>query len=186
MNPTINLQERSSTKLNNIRLGFGWDSSAMSGMCNIDVSAFGCLHNKGNTSGPKLISNDWHVYFNNLSSPGGTIHHSGDILPNNIDDEVIYIDLKSAPDTLDEIAFVLTIYQADSREQDFSQIKDLYIIMYNDDTDEVLYKFIANPILPAIAYHIGNVYRKNTQWYAQGLYDGYLMDLPSIIERYSN
>lgn len=110
--------------LNEVIAGLGWSANAREGQpFDLDASAIG-LGRDG-----KCLSEDWFVFFNNLTSPGEVVKHTGDNLTGDGDgdDEQIVSLLQGAPSELDRIVFTASIYDAEARQQDFSMVRDAYI-----------------------------------------------------------
>ena len=50
------------------------------------------------------------------------------------DDEQIKITLSSSPAEITKIAFTVTIYEAEQRRQNFGQVNNAFIRIYNEET----------------------------------------------------
>ena len=90
-----------------VAVGLGWDVRSTTGSdFDLDASALGLAENH------KILSDEYFVFFNNLSSPDGAIEHQGDNLTGEGegDDEVINVDLTTVPPTVDSIVFPVSIY----------------------------------------------------------------------------
>ncbi len=64
--------------------------------------------------------------------------HQGDNLTGigDGDDEQIKVDLSKVPDSVTKIAFTVTIYEAEQRRQNFGQVNNAFIRIYNEETGE--------------------------------------------------
>src|SRR5438046_2345410 len=102
--------------LQSVFVGLGWEPRTTSG-ADFDLDASALMLN---TTG-KIISDQHFIFFNNLKSPDGSVEHTGDNLTGagEGDDEVIKVDLHAVPADVDKIAFPVSIYDADSRGQNF-------------------------------------------------------------------
>jgi len=90
-------------------VGLGWDPRTTSGAdFDLDASALMC-----NISG-KILSDGHFVFFNNLTSPDGSVKHSGDNLTGggDGDDEQIKVNLSEVPAECDKLVFPVSIYEA--------------------------------------------------------------------------
>lgn len=117
--------------LKNAALGLGWDVNSAGGAAfDLDASAF-LLNANG-----KMRSQADLVYFNHLSSACGSVVHSGDNLTGqgDGDDETIFVELDKVPADVNEILAVVNIYDAKNRKQNFGQVKNAFIRMYDKDT----------------------------------------------------
>ena len=102
----INLQkgQRENLKAPKFTIGLGWDTnSSLSGVdFDLDASVFMLGENK------KLVSDDYFVFYNNLSSPDGALVHTGDNLTGEGegDDEAINVDLSIVDPKVSELCIV--------------------------------------------------------------------------------
>lgn len=110
--------------LKHLAIGLGWDVRATGGPdFDLDASVF--LLN----SNAKLLSKQHFVYYGNLKSPDGSVHHLGDNLTGagEGDDEVINVDFERLPTEVDKLVFTVTIYQAEQRKQNFGMVQNAFI-----------------------------------------------------------
>ena len=166
-----------------VRAGLGWAPGAG---FDLDVSVFGLTSAAGS---PKLVGEEWLVYFNNKSSPGNAIVHSGDNLTGDGDgdDETIKVDLAAlahAP-AVDEISIIVNIYDAVARNQHFGDVKDAYIKIYNDKNGEVLaeYKLTEN-FTSETAVQVGSFFKNGAEWEFQAVGAGFNKDLGDFVAIY--
>src|SRR4051794_38612833 len=87
-------KEAGSAGLFRVQAALGWDVRTTTGV-DFDLDASALLTN---ASG-KVLSDGHFVFYNNLTSPDGSVHHTGDNLTGEGegDDEVINIDLTLVP-----------------------------------------------------------------------------------------
>lgn len=105
-------------------VALGWDVRVTTGAdFDLDDSAIACGDDR------KVLSDAHFVFFNNLSSPDGSIQHTGDNLDGSGDgdDEPINVDMAAAPPTITKIFFPVSIYDADNRKNTFGQVDNAYI-----------------------------------------------------------
>lgn len=112
------------------------------------------------------------VYFGQLNSKCGSIHHSGDDKigdsggDDNLDNEVITVDLTRVPSTVEQIVFVLNSF----RGQDFADIPFASIRIYEGTpgrVDNVIATFdIANDATfkGKVSMIMGKLYRHDAAW----------------------
>ena len=69
------------------------------------------------------------VYFGNKTSQDGSVVHSGDNLTGDGDgdDEVINVNLNAISPSVHRLVFIVNIYQAKQRKQDFGLIQNAFI-----------------------------------------------------------
>ena len=81
-----------------VSIGLGWDVRSTTGTdFDLDASALGLDPNR------KVVSDEYFIFFNNKTSPDGSIEHQGDNLTGEGegDDEVINVDLSTVPAAVD-------------------------------------------------------------------------------------
>jgi len=97
-----------------VLVGLGWDARTTTGTdFDLDASA---IMVKGDG---EVFSSKHFIFFNNTTSPEGSVEHTGDNLTGEGegDDEQIKVDLNSVPAEVDKIVFPVSIYEAESRSQ---------------------------------------------------------------------
>lgn len=116
----------------------GWDPSDSNKTMDLDLAVF-ALDANNKTVGGK----DGFIYFGNKESADGSIKHSGDNLTGDGegDDEQIGIDLEKLPTTVTKIAVVLAIYQAATKGQNLSDLKNSFVRVVNQADNAEIAKF---------------------------------------------
>ena len=111
-----------------VGVGLGWDANEEeSGYAfDLDASAF-MLGSNGKT--PK---DEYFVFYNNQKSPEGSVWSMGDDLTGNDskgdeDNETLKVKLSEVPSEIQSIVFVVTIYKAKIRKQNFGMVNNAYI-----------------------------------------------------------
>ena len=127
--------KKEAPKLEQLMCGLGWDVVKKSGFLgslftsnfDLDASVL-CLNNKN-----KLTSNSDIIYFGNLRHSSSAITHMGDNLTGKGegDDEQIIINLPTIPANIHKLVFVVNIYDAASRKQDFAQVSNAFVRLVN-------------------------------------------------------
>ena len=116
----------------------------------------------------KIASVNDIVYFGNLQHASGAVEHKGDNLTGegDGDDEQIFVDLNKVPADYDKLIFVVNIYKAVERKQDFSMIKNAFIRIMDGDTAEELcrYELSGGDYNGMLAMVVGEVYRYKNEW----------------------
>jgi len=82
------------------------------------------------------VASDSHfVFFNNLTSPDGSVEHTGDNLTGGGegDDEVIKVDLAGVRAQVARMVFPVSIYDAETRGQNLGQVRSAFIRIVNQD-----------------------------------------------------
>src|SRR3712207_5066337 len=106
--------------LTNVIAGLGRDVRTTKGTdFDLDASAI-CVGADG-----KVLSDKHFIFFNNVTSPDGTVEHPGDSLTGEGegDDEQIKVNLAGMAGEVDKVVFPVSIYDADARSQSFGQVR---------------------------------------------------------------
>ena len=181
----INLEKGQSVnvELQKFTIGLGWDTNSSSTGVDfdLDASAFILGENK------KLLSDENFVFYNNLKSPDGAVEHTGDNLTGEGegDDESIRINLSKISPNAYEVCSVVTIHKADERKQNFGQVHNSFIRIYNTDTNEEIMKYeLEEDISIETAVEFGRLYRRNGQWKFEAIGVGMKGGLQDYVNKY--
>jgi len=162
-------------------VGLGWDvnESATGSDFDLDASAF--------LLGPdeKLFSDNHFVFYNNLKSPGGSVVHSGDNLTGEGegDDETITVDLRMLDAT--QVIFVVTIHDAQQRGQNFGQVRNAFIRIYDPNTKEEIARYdLDEDFSVETAVVFGRLYLKNKEWKFHAVGQGHKGGLQYFVDKY--
>jgi tellurium resistance protein TerD len=159
-------------------VGLGWDPRTTAGAeFDLDASALMCT-----TSG-KIISDGHFVFFNNLTSPDGSVEHSGDNLTGggDGDDEQIKVNLAAVPTECDKVVFPVSIYEADTRGQNFGQVRNAFIRIVNQAGGAELARYdLSEDASSETAMVFGELYRNSGEWKFRAVGQGYATGLKGI------
>jgi tellurium resistance protein TerD len=168
--------------LTNILVGLGWDVRTTTGAdYDLDASAI-MLGDSG-----KVLSDGHFVFFNNLTSPDGTVEHTGDNLTGEGegDDELIKVNLQGMAPNVTKIVFPVSIYDADARSQNFGQVQNAYIRIVNEvDNAEIARFDLSEDASTETAMVFGEVYRHGSDWKFRAVGQGYASGLAGIARDY--
>lgn len=105
--------------LSKVVVGLGWDVNQFDTGEDFDLDATAFML----TDTGKCPSDKEFIFFGNLAHPSGAVVHQGDNLTGvgEGDDEQIQIDLSKMPENITRVAFAVTIYEAESRRQNFGR-----------------------------------------------------------------
>ena len=173
---SVNLQKgqkvdltKGNAGLKSLVVGLGWDEapkkfSLFSKQEDIvcDASAILITESTGKLAGPIDV-----VYYGQLQHRSGAIRHCGDNLTGagDGDDEQIIVELNRVPADYNKIVFVVTIYQARERKQQFGMIRNAFIRIVDADTGSELCKYnLSENYEGKTAMIFGEVYRYNGEW----------------------
>lgn len=173
--------------LKRVRAGLGWDANQYDtgAEFDLDASIFVCALDAGGN--PKLISDEYFIFYNNKVSPDGAVTHSGDNRTGNAagDDETIIVDLQKLSAQVDEISFVVTIHEADSRRQTFGQVRNSYIKLYDDETGVEIAKYaLEDDFSMETAIQFGSLYKKDGSWLFKAIGAGFKRGLADFVVAY--
>ena len=178
---TINLTKDVPT-LNNVLVGLGWDESDGSVQeIDCDVSVFMLA------SDYKIPSEPYFVFYNNLTSADGSVIHQGDNTTGegDGDDECIEINLSKVNPEIEQMMFVVTIHDAESRNQDFSNLDNSFIRICDNNSGEELCRFTLNDdFIGSDSVQIGRLYRSENEWGFEAMGDPFHGGLSALIELY--
>ena len=113
--------------------------------------------------------------------------HTGDNLTGegDGDDEKIKVALSKVGDTIQEIIFVVTIHEAETRKQNFGQISNSFIRIVDDSNgNEVLKYELDEDYSSETAIEFGKLYRRDNSWRFQAVGTGFNSGLQSFVDKY--
>ncbi|MCI9140401.1 TerD family protein [bacterium 1XD42-8] len=169
--------------LKHVVVGLGWDVNGFDtgGDFDLDAAAF-LLTEDGRISHQKDF-----IYFGNLSHPSGAVKHLGDNLTGvgDGDDEQIQIDLSKIPSNIVKIAFSVTIYEAEARHQNFGQVNNAFVRIYNEETGEEILRYdLGEDFSIETAAVFGELYKNGDEWKFNAIGSGYQGGLAALCNNY--
>lgn len=165
--------------LKNIMAGLGWDVNAFDsgGDFDLDAAAF-MLGADG-----KCPTDKEFIFYGNLVHGSEAVKHLGDNLTGEGegDDEQIMIDLSKVPADIEKIAFTVTIYEADSRRQNFGQVANAFIRIVDASSQEELIRYdLGEDFSIETAIVVGELYRHNGEWKFNAIGSGFQGGLAAL------
>jgi tellurium resistance protein TerD len=168
--------------LTSIMVGLGWDARTTTGSdFDLDASAIACR------ADGRVVSDQYFVFFNNLKSPDGAIEHQGDNLTGagEGDDEQVKVNLATLPAEIDKIVFPVSIYDAESRQQSFGQVRNAFIRIANEVGGAEIARYdLSEDASTETAMIFGEVYRHGADWKFRAVGQGYATGLRGIAQDY--
>lgn len=186
--------------LDEILIGLGWDANVFSNVdFDLDASAF-----LVNASGRVRLVNDF-IYYNHLNQDpktgafdidGSGVVHMGDNLKGDAmaglktidgitDSEQIIVNWSRVPSDIKKIVFVVTIYDAVARKQNFGQVSNAYVRVIDMKKKEVLAQFdLPQDYETDTAITVGELSRVKGGWAFKALGNGEEKDLGNLCRRY--
>jgi tellurium resistance protein TerD len=182
----INLQkgQKIDIGLSKMTIGLGWDPSEGPGHTfDLDDSAIMINIER------KLLAEDYFIFYNNLVSPDGALTHTGDDPDGNSsdgdDDEAIVVDLSKVDAKVEEILFVVTIEDFETKKQNFGQVRNSYIRIVDNSNNEEIAKYeLDEDFSIETGIEFGRLYKRNGSWKFEASGIGYKADLGFFLEKY--
>ncbi len=169
--------------LTKVVVGLGWDVNQFDtgGDFDLDAAAF-LLTDMG-----KIAKSEDFVFYGNLRHPSGCAEHQGDNLTGvgEGDDEQIRVDLSCVPEEYKKIAFTVTIYEAEQRNQNFGQVSNAFIRIYNEMTGEEILRYdLGEDFSIETAVIFGELYKNGNEWKFNAIGSGYQGGLAALCANY--
>ncbi|MFJ3825614.1 TerD family protein [Streptomyces nodosus] len=165
-----------------VTVGLGWDVRTTTGTdFDLDASAIA-------VNGQGQVYSDQHfVFFNNKQTPDNSIVHTGDNRTGegSGDDEAININLAGLPADVDKVVFPVSIYDAESRSQNFGQVRNAYIRVVNQAGGQEIARYdLSEDAATETAMVFGELYRNGAEWKFRAVGQGYASGLVGIAQDY--
>ena len=168
---------KAAPNLTQVLVGLGWDARSTTGApFDLDASALMC-------SGGRVMGDEWFVFYNQLTSPDGSVEHTGDNLTGEGegDDEVINVNLPAVPPQVEKIVFPVSIHMADERGQTFGQVSNAFIRVVNQADGQELARYdLSEDASTETAMIFGELYRYQGEWKFRAVGQGYASGLRGI------
>lgn len=182
----INLQkgQRESINAPKFTIGLGWDtnSSSTGTGFDLDASVFVLGENK------KLLSDSHFIFYNNLKTPDGGVEHTGDNLTGDGDgdDEQIKVDLSKIDAQATEICIVVTIHEAEARRQNFGQVRNSFVRIFDTNSNAEILKYeLEEDFSIETAVEFGRIYKRNNEWKFEAVGMGMKGGLQDFLNKYN-
>jgi tellurium resistance protein TerD len=171
--------------MKNAGIGLGWDTNQTDtgAAFDLDASVF-MLGTNG-----KIPDEKYFVFYNNATSPDSSVQHLGDSKTGegSGDDETIEIDLSKVDASVQEIVFVVTIHEAETRKQNFGQVRNSFIRIYDNATEKQVAKYeLDEDFSTETAIEFGKLYKKDGEWRFQAVGQGYKAGLQKFVDQYAS
>ena len=185
--------------LQKLGVGLGWDPSTAPDVdFDLDASAF-MLDSSG-----KIPSEDFFVFYRSgcrnpkgsvypdgkAISPDGAVESSGDDTTggnSDGDDETLTVDLSRLDPRINQIIFTVTIYEFAERKQNFGQVRNSFIRIYDASNDTELCKYeLDEDFSVETAIEFGRLYKRNDTWRFEAIGDGHQGGLDTFVKKYTS
>ncbi len=171
--------------LQKIGVGLGWDpNTAASGNdYDLDASAFMLGTDK------QVPSEAFFVFYGNPKSPDGAVQSSGDDRTGGSsegDDETLVVDLGRVDARIDEIVFTVTIYEFEERKQNFGQVRNSFIRIYDAANNVEICKYeLGEDFSIETAVEFGRLYKRGGAWRFEAMGVGHKGGLATFVAKYA-
>ena len=158
---------KGNASLSKIVVGLGWDVNAFDSGAAFDLDAA--------------------AFMVGSSGKCPTVKHMGDNLTGegDGDDEQIVVELSKIPANVERIAFTVTIYDAETRRQNFGQVSNAYIHIQDMVTGTDLIRYdLGEDFSIETAIVVGELYRHNGEWKFNAVGSGFQGGLAALCGHY--
>lgn len=165
--------------LSNLLIGLGWDVNHYDGGADFDLDAAAFLVGDNG----KVSNQDDFIFYGNLKHKSESVEHMGDNLTGegNGDDEQVKVDLSKVPANVSRVVFTVTIYDADTRRQNFGQVSNSFIRVVDEKTNEELIRYdLGEDFSIETAIVVGEIYRNNGEWKFNAIGSGFQGGLAAL------
>ena len=169
--------------LKKIMVGLGWDVNAFDSGSDFDLDAAAFLVG---TNGKCPTEREF-IFYGNLEHSSGAVKHMGDNLTGEGegDDEQIEVDLSKMPANIEKVAFTVTIYDAESRRQNFGQVSNAYCRIVDENTGAEIVRFdLGEDFSIETAVVVGELYKHGGEWKFNAIGSGFQGGLAALCAHY--
>jgi tellurium resistance protein TerD len=168
--------------LEKIIVGLGWDARMTDGSgFDLDASIFMV------TAAGKVRSDFDFIFYNNRKSQDGSVEHLGDNTTGvgEGDDEVIRVDLNNVPQEITRLVFAVSIYEAETRKQNFGMVASAYMRVLNNATRGEISRYdLSEDASLETSMIFGEVYRNGAEWKFKAVGQGFRGGFPELIRSF--
>ena len=169
--------------LKNIMVGLGWDVNAFDSGADFDLDAAAFMVGDNG----KCPTEKEFIFYGNLEHTSGAIKHMGDNLTGEGegDDEQIEVDLTKIPANVSKVAFTCTIYEAETRRQNFGQVSNAFIRIVDESSGTELIRYdLGEDFSIETAAVFGELYKNNGEWKFNAIGSGFQGGLAALCGHY--
>ncbi|KAJ50114.1 tellurium resistance protein TerD [Clostridium tetanomorphum] len=169
--------------LKKVIVGLGWDVNKYDGGFDFDLDAAVFLLNDSG----KVNNEQDFIFYNNATHTSGAVMHMGDNLTGagDGDDEQVKVQLASVPAEVNKIDFTVTIHDAEARRQNFGQVSNAYIRIFNEETGEELVRYdLGEDFSIETAVVVAEIYRHGSEWKFNAIGSGFQGGLSALCRNF--
>lgn len=180
----INLKKEAPLGSKVFVVGLGWDPNSVASSYPFDLDASAFLVGSNN----KIISDEYFVFYNNPTSPDGSVIYGGDNRTGagDGDDETLVVDTSKINSAVQYIIFCCSINEADDRKQNFSMVNNAYIRIYEQHSGNVMATYtLAEVTTNETAFILGMLKNTPDGWDFEAIPVGYPGGLEALVGIYT-
>ncbi len=177
---------KNNPSLKKIMVGLGWMANDSYSDYDFDLDASVLLCDENGTC--RDMSDV--VYFGNLKHSSGAVIHRGDNLVGSYnneqnDDEQIMVNLSKIPQYIKKLVFIVTIYKADERGQNFGDVSNAFIRLVDQSTDKELIRYdLTEDFYDETAVVVGEIYLYKNEWKFNAIGNGFYGGMSELLSHY--
>jgi tellurium resistance protein TerD len=171
--------------LKQVGVGLGWDPNTSGSGAEYDLDASCFMLNAQR----KVPSEQFFVFYNNPVSPENSVASSGDDRTGGSsegDDETLMCDLSKVHPDIQELVFVVSIHDAEARKQNFGQVRNSFIRVYDAIKNEEICKYeLGEDFSVETCIEFGRLYRRGAEWRFEALGLGHTGGLQTVVAQFT-
>jgi tellurium resistance protein TerD len=187
---TLTKGQRVDIGLEKIGVGLGWDPAKTGKDFDLDASAF-MLGANGKVPGEPFF-----VFYNSETrsaagtpiSPDHAVESSGDDTTGGNsegDDETLTVDLRRVDPRIEQIVFTVTIHDFEERRQNFGQVRNSFIRIYDASSNREICKYeLDEDFSVETAVEFGRLYKRGGTWRFEALGVATTGGLQAYVDKY--
>ena len=164
-------------------VGLGWDTNRYDGGYDFDLDASVFMTKENG----KVGKDEDFIFYGNLEHSSKSVKHMGDNRTGegDGDDEVIKIKLDKIQSDYETLVVTVTIYDAESRLQNFGMVGNAYVRVVDEETGEELIRFdLSEDFSTETALVVAEIYKHNGEWKFKAVGSGYNGGLKALCNQY--
>ena len=160
--------------LRSVLVGMGWQANFA---IDLDTAAFLL------GAGGKVAGDADFVFYGNARHASGAVEHIA--APSGGDKQQVRVDLAAVPASVEKIAVTATIYDADARRQNFSQVAGAYIRVLDAASGAELLRYdLGQSFSVETAIVVGELYRYKGEWKFSAVGAGFSGGLEALCKNF--
>lgn len=160
--------------LRGVLVGMGWQADSA---IELDTAAFLL------GAGGKVAGDADFVFYGNARHASGAVEHIA--APSGGDKQQVRVDLAAVPASIEKIAVTATIYDADARRQNFSQVAGAYVRVLDATSGAELLRYdLGQGFSVETAIVVGELYRYKGEWKFNAVGAGFSGGLEALCKNF--